>query len=152
MLRQFRPLVLALLLLVGPRPLAAQEADPVGDAFPDRVLHYGAPAGGWLEALPVGNGRLGAMVFGGVSTERIQLNEESVWAGRRNPGFERGAPRDLAEMRRLLAEGRHAEVEATIMKRFSGGMIRRSHQTAGDLHLEFPAAEGEVRDYVRRLS
>ena len=48
---------------------------------PDLVLWYDEPAAEWLEALPVGNGRLGAMIFGGAEKERIQLNEESVWAG-----------------------------------------------------------------------
>ena len=60
--------------------LAAGCAVPAGSS-PDRVLRYDRPAQTWNEALPVGNGRLGAMVFGGVPRERIQFNEETLWTG-----------------------------------------------------------------------
>lgn len=69
-------------------------------------LWYSKPAKEWNEALPVGNGRLGAMVFGGVSAERLQLNEDSLWYGgprdRNNPD----ALPNLTELRKLILEGR----------------------------------------------
>jgi len=70
------------------------------------VLWYRQPAGSWNEALPVGNGRMGAMVFGDPDFERIQLNEDSVWAGEaRDVKLSIGTPADLTEMRRLIDEG-----------------------------------------------
>jgi len=71
-------------------------------------LRYVQPAARWEEALPVGNGRLGAMVFGRVGEERIQLNEESVWAGRRMDDNNPGARAHLDEIRQLIFEGENA--------------------------------------------
>lgn len=62
------------------------------DDRPSTVLWYEQPAGSWEEALPVGNGRLGAMVFGQTSTERIQLNEDSMWPGAADWGDSKGSP------------------------------------------------------------
>ena len=63
----------------------------------DFVMEYDAPAGTWNEALPLGNGRLGAMVFGGAGTERFQLNEDTLWDGRSAmPRISRPAPREGA--------------------------------------------------------
>ncbi len=114
-------------------------------------LWYGRPAGKWVEALPVGNGRLGAMAFGGVSRERIQLNEDSVWAGQplddRDPAG--GADR-LAEARGLLFAGKYAEGQRIMQRHFMGKRLVRSHQTLGDLHLAFDG-DGEPADYRREL-
>jgi alpha-L-fucosidase 2 len=77
----------------------------------EHLLWYRQPATEWNEALPVGNGRLGAMVFGGVVKERIQLNEDTVWAGekrgRNNPQGAAAIPR----IRKLLVEGHAAEAQ-----------------------------------------
>src|ERR1017187_5326806 len=76
------------------------------------ILWYRQPAQTWNEALPIGNGRLGAMIFGGAPSERIQLNEDTIWAGekrdRNNPAGAAAVP----EVRRMLAAGRLAEAEA----------------------------------------
>lgn len=64
--------------------LALTAAACTSEVETDLKLWYDEPAGQWVEALPVGNGRLGAMVFGGPSAERLQLNEETVWAGQPN--------------------------------------------------------------------
>src|SRR5438874_8308469 len=78
----------------------------------DYILHFGQPAATWPDALPVGNGRLGAMVFGNPSLERIQLNEESIWDGdirdRNNPKAGEAVPK----IRQLLFAGKIAEAEA----------------------------------------
>jgi alpha-L-fucosidase 2 len=72
------------------------------------VLWYRTPATRWIEALPVGNGRLGAMVFGGVGNERWQLNEDSLWTGGPEDADNPAALPALPEIRRLSSEGRHA--------------------------------------------
>ena len=81
--------------------------------MPDEtLLWYRKPAATWMEALPIGNGRLGAMVFGGVARERLQLNEERVWAGGPWDATNPAARDALPAARRLLAEGRPVEAEA----------------------------------------
>jgi alpha-L-fucosidase 2 len=75
-------------------------------------LWYRQPASTWEEALPVGNGFLGAMVFGGVPTEHIQFNEHTVWTGQPHSYAHDGAVKALPEMRRLLQEMRQLELEA----------------------------------------
>lgn len=117
----------------------------------DLKLWYDEPAEHWVEALPVGNGRLGAMVFGGTSSERIQLNEETVWAGQpnsnANPDIEPGA---LEEVRQLIFQGRYRAAQDMVDRKIffptNHGM---SYQTVGDLLLDFPghdAATGYRRE------
>ncbi|TYP76816.1 glycoside hydrolase family 95 protein [Paenibacillus methanolicus] len=115
-------------------------------------LWYTRPAGTWNEALPIGNGRLGAMIFGRTSEERIQLNEDSVWSGgpmdRNNPD----APRHLPEVRRLLAEGRLAEGQRLAAMALSGTPeSQRHYEPLGDLMLEFGHDEADVSEYRREL-
>ena len=76
------------------------------------VLWYGQPATSWNEALPIGNGRLGGMVFGGVLEERIQLNEDTVWAGEKRDRNNGSGYYALAEIRRLLFAGKPLEAES----------------------------------------
>lgn len=83
-------------------------------------LWYKQPAAVWTDALPLGNGRLGAMVFGGVAEEHVQLNEETLWSGRPRSYSHPGAVKYLQPMRQLLAEGKQAEAEAMGEKYFMG--------------------------------
>ncbi|AEV99916.1 alpha-L-fucosidase [Niastella koreensis] len=83
-------------------------------------LWYQQPAATWTDALPLGNGRLGAMVFGGVGEEHLQLNEETLWSGRPRSYSHPGAAQYLQPMRQLLAEGKQAESEAMGEKYFMG--------------------------------
>ena len=77
---------------------------------PEVILWYDSPATNWNEALPVGNGRLGAMVFGGTNRERIQLNEESVWS--RQGGYEDSPGKEaLPKVRELLFQGKYKEAQ-----------------------------------------
>ena len=117
------------------------------------LLHYNEPAEIWTEALPVGNGRLGAMVFGATTTERIQLNEESVWTGgpihRANPE----APAHIDRVRKLLFEGRYAEAEKMAQEKLMGTRLERglhTYQTLGDLHLRLHHGS-EITGYSRTL-
>jgi len=114
-------------------------------------LWFARPANAWEEALPVGNGRLGAMVFGGVREERLALNEDSLWSGgprdRNNPD----APAHLETIRRHLLEGRPAEAQRLAVLALSGvPETQRHYLPLGDLTLRF-SAEGEPKDYRREL-
>lgn len=118
----------------------------------DLKLWYDEPASHWVEALPVGNGRLGAMIFGGTATERIQLNEETVWAGQpdsnANPAVEAGA---LDEIRQLIFDGKYRAAQDMVDRKIffptNHGM---SYQTVGDLRLDFPGHD-DFTGYRREL-
>ena len=115
------------------------------------LLWYDQPAESWMQALPVGNGRLGAMVFGDPNHERIQLNEDSMWPGAADWGDGRGTPENLQLIRELLKEGKTREVDSLIVEKFSYKTIVRSHQTMGDLYIDF-LKERKVGNYSRELS
>ena len=136
-------------LTVGASP--APRAQNTSTASAD-VLWYRAPAANWNEALPVGNGRLAAMVFGGVRDERLQLNEDTVWAGQKLDRVNPKAAESLPEIRRLLFAGKPAEAEAIADKTIIS-LPRRMppYQTLGDLSIHFHI-EGEPSDYRRELS
>lgn len=111
---------------------------------------YKKPANDWNEALPVGNGRLGGMVFGRTNQERIQLNEDTVWYGgprkRENPD----ANKNLAKIRQLLKEGRISEAEQLANLSLSGvPESQRHYQPLGDLFLHF--GHDNVDNYRRTL-
>jgi alpha-L-fucosidase 2 len=129
---------------------ALVHAAPQGP-LPSHRLHYAAPASRWLAALPVGNGRLGAMVFGGVEVERIQLNEDSMWSGRPGGDPTKAGPADIARWREMLFQGEHVEVDREVMPAFSIGAAVRSHQTLGDLEMRFDAGGGDIEGYRRAL-
>ncbi|EKB50440.1 glycoside hydrolase family 95 protein [Cecembia lonarensis] len=114
------------------------------------LLWYEKPASIWEEALPLGNGRLGAMVFGQTSTERIQLNEDSLWPGGPDDwGPAEGKPEDLEFIRQLLLHGENKKADSLLVAKFSRKSITRSHQTLGDLWLDL--GHEEVSNYRREL-
>ncbi|WP_148091969.1 glycoside hydrolase family 95 protein, partial [Paenibacillus sp. 598K] len=115
----------------------------------DKKLWYRQPADEWVEALPVGNGRLGGMVYGGSKRERIALNEDTLWSGTKR-GPEREEPiRYLEESRRLIFEGRYSEAQE-IIEQHMLGPAGHAFQAMGDLTWEMshPSA---VEDYRREL-
>ncbi len=117
----------------------------------DLTMWFSQPAEKWVEAIPVGNGRLGAMVFGGTHSEYIQLNEESVWTGgpvdRSNPE----ALEYLSEVRQLLFDGKYSEGDKLAQDKIMGiDGIRHTYQTLGDLYLQFENL-GKIEDYKRTL-
>jgi alpha-L-fucosidase 2 len=116
------------------------ESSPAGiSAF---QLHYLEPASNWNEALPLGNGRLGAMVFGGVSLEHIQFNEETLWTGEPRSYAHDGAAGYLNDIRRLLFAGKQAEAEKLAQDNFMSVPLRQmAYQPFGDLYLEFDGHE-----------
>jgi alpha-L-fucosidase 2 len=115
----------------------------------DFTLWYTTPAIEWEEALPLGNGRLGVMVFGDPKTERIQLNDDSLWPedlGWENP---QGTPDDLKAIRSLLIKGEAEQVDALLVEKFSNKTVVRSHQTLGDLYITLE--HDSITDYKRSL-
>src|ERR1035437_6368975 len=114
-------------------------------------LWYIHPAKQWVEALPIGNGRLGAMVFGDPAKEIIQLNENTVWAGQPNRNDNPNAKEALPEVRKLIFEGKYKEAQAlinqNIISNTSHGM---PYQTVGNLKLAFPGHDN-YSDYYREL-
>ena len=114
-------------------------------------LWYDAPARQWTDALPLGNGRLGAMVFGTPAQERIQINEETIWGGGPHNNVNYDAKDGLAEIRQALWEGRRSDAQALcdqyISSKSAHGM---PYQTAGSLILDFDG-NTHFTDYYREL-
>lgn len=114
-------------------------------------LWYAQPAKQWVQALPVGNGRLGGMVFGGVAEERIQLNEDSLWYGGPRKRDNPEALGHLAQIRQLLFEGKPQEAERIVRLTMTSLPPHFApYQSLGDVKLYFRETEGG-RDYVRGL-
>ena len=124
-------------------------AEPVGDNL--LVLWYDKPAVKWVEALPVCNGRLGAMIFGGLNQERLQLNEGTLWAGGPYDPVNPEAKEALPQVRQLINEGKYREAAALISAKVMAKPLgQMPYQTVGDLLLSFPEANGE--NYRRDLN
>jgi alpha-L-fucosidase 2 len=129
---------------------AGVRAGDANDASSSR-LWYKQPAAKWTEALPIGNGRLGAMVFGGIADERIQFNEDTLWTGKPHDYAHPDAAEHLAELRKLIADGKDKEAAAVLRDSFLSIPVRqRAYQPFGDLHLHFPGHE-QATDYRREL-
>ena len=141
--------LLAILVIFGiscPAASAANSKEP-----PDLMLWYDRPAGEWDEALPVGNGRLGAMVFGRSTPERIQVNEESLWGGSNVNNNNPGALENLPEIRRLILDGRIPEAKELADEHLLGDpWIDNSYRTFGEIYIDFGDDAGQ-RNYRRDL-
>ncbi|TWU32552.1 glycoside hydrolase family 95 protein [Novipirellula artificiosorum] len=161
-----RPVILAAVLLAATNtqaktPPPNEDNNPQADfTFTEDApapsepltLWYRKPATKWeTEALPVGNGRLAAMVFGGIDHERIQFNEETVWEGAPGDTNNPEALAALPEVQRLLFEGKNGDANRIAKQKMMGSPYRiKSYQTLGDLFLDFPAAD-TVSGYRRDL-
>ena len=119
----------------------------------DLSLRFDHPAAEWTEALPVGNGRLGAMVFGGFPSERIQLNEDTIWAKGPVPELPENAGEVIDEARALFFAGRPAAGQALVQEMLPARISPRSHQTLGDLRLMYVGGgeDAAAAPYGRRL-
>jgi len=114
-------------------------------------LWYRQPAQQWVEALPLGNGNLGAMVWGGAARERLQLNEDTLYAGEPYDGNRTDVADALAEVRRLIFAGHYAEAEALANERLMAiPLVQMPFLPLGDLVLELDGL-GEINDYRREL-
>jgi len=126
---------------------------PEDDPIPSRplVLWYDRPASQWVEALPIGNGRLGAMVFGGSGNERLQLNEDTLYAGGPYDPNNTEALRALPEARRLIFAGKYKEASDLVGKEMMAHPIKQMpYEPVGDLQLSFPGHDA-VSDFRRQL-
>jgi alpha-L-fucosidase 2 len=148
--------MLAMLLAVD-----VAQAMPAGDADADLQLHYVAPAASFNEALPLGNGRMGVMVYGGVKHARYSLSENTMWSGSRYPEADRkDAATYLPKIRQLLLAGKNAEAERLTNHQFTWnqpaqGEGAQTHygtfQGLGTLMLDFPGNAAPVHGYRRSL-
>jgi len=136
--------VVTMMTLLVNVSLAGEEAD-------GNVLWYRQPAKSWTEALPLGNGRLGAMVFGTVAKERLQLNEESLWAGEPTDAYPEGFSITIRKLQELVLEGKISEArELGLAKLTKSPTSFRSYEPLADLWIEMDQAS-EINDYSRRL-
>jgi alpha-L-fucosidase 2 len=152
-LKQTAALGAALPLL--PLPFMAAQTRPDDGANADGrnlALWYDKPATQWVEAVPLGNGRLGAMVFGGVPVERLQLNEDTLYAGGPYDPNNREALAALPEARRLIFEGKFQEAHNLVGARMMANPIKQlPYQPLGDFRLELPG-HTQVSNYRRELN
>ena len=148
------------LLAVGtlraqPSPVGVQRsaAPSAGTSRERLALWYPAPAQIWVEALPVGNGRLGAMVFGGTAHERIQFNESTIWSGEPHIYDNPGALAALDTIRALLFAGQQRLADSIASARvMSLPLTQQQYQAFGDLHFTFSGIDSSaVTDYRRDL-
>jgi alpha-L-fucosidase 2 len=138
-------------------------AVPLSGASSDLAIWFNTPAKLFTESLPLGNGRLGAMVFGGTAEERMVLNESSLWSGAAQDADRPDAAQYLPEIRRLLLAGKNVEAENLVYAHFTcrdlgsaGGHGKDarygSYQVLGNLLLAFPGAATVVQNYRRELN
>jgi alpha-L-fucosidase 2 len=117
-------------------------------------LWYDQPAQTWTQALPIGNGVMGGMVFGTPAVEHIQLNEETIWAGQPNNVVNPNAKRALPEVRRLIFEGKYKDAQdlanAQVMPNAAGQNMGMPYQPFGDLYIAMPG-HADYQDYERWL-
>ena len=153
-----RSLILALSILQLAVVASWSLATDVGCPSSQWILWYQQPAGQWVEALPVGNGRLGAMVFGGLQEERLQLNEDSLWSGGPQPNADRPeAWKHLDEIRQLLFQRKYQEAERLTNQYMTNqgggfdGAYSCAYQTLGDLTLTMDVDPKVVEEYRRSL-
>lgn len=115
------------------------------------VLWYDKPASEWTEALPIGNGRLGAMIFGGPASERLQLNEDTLYAGSPYDPNNPEALQALPEARRLIFEGKYKEAHDLVGAKMMAQPIKQMpYEPVGDLKISFPDHEN-ISNYRRQL-
>ncbi len=133
-------------IISGPGDLSRVQA--ADDAH---LLWFDRPAEQWTEALPVGNGRLGCMVFGGTSEARYQFNEDTLWNGKPHSYAHKGAAKHLPEIRRLLFEGKQREADRLAAKEFMSVPLHQcAYQPFGDIILRHRDA-AEAKNYRRSL-
>lgn len=113
-------------------------------------LWYQQPAKTWVEALPVGNSSMGAMVYGGTSREELQLNEETLWGGGPYRNDNPKALESLAEVRNLIFSGKTMDAQNLIDQTFYTGRNGMPYQTIGSLIIEAPGHE-KAKNYYRDL-
>jgi alpha-L-fucosidase 2 len=145
-------LLAAVVVISGCASQKAKDPTRVGNPM---KLWYERPAEIWEEALPLGNGRLGAMVYGGTGHDILQLNEETIWAGEPGNNVQPGIREYLPDIRRLIFEGNYAEAQRLAYRYLpwnagEDNNYGMCYQPAGNLLIGFPG-QGEATGYIREL-
>ncbi len=139
-------------IVLASLPIFGYMLPNIAHAGNSHILWYDKPAQTWTEALPIGNGRLGGMVFGNVSVDRIQLNEETIWAGRPNNNANPEALEWLPKIREMVWNGEYKQAQdaatAHVQSKTNHGM---PYQPFGDLNISFPETN-DYQNYYRELS
>src|ERR1051325_7183070 len=139
------------LAVAAAMPLAPKILNTLPADDQSLLLWYDKPAGEWTEALPIGNGRLGAMIFGGPATEQLQLNEDTLYAGSPYDPNNPEALQPLPEARRLIFAGKYKEAHDLVGAKMMAQPIKQMpYEPVGDLKLLF-ADHDNVTNYRRSL-
>ena len=124
----------------------------------EHILYFNKPARDWEEALPIGNGRLGAMVFSGTKILRLQMNEITLWNGDKYPDADKtDAYKHLPELRRLICDKKYSDAADLLDKEFTNngggfeGAYSGSFQTFGDLIIKSDKKLGRISNFSRKL-
>ena len=142
---------IAMWLIHAPAAHEVKPAEPAAAPRREMVLWYRQPAQRWPDGLPLGNGLMGAVVFGGVSHERIALNESTFWSGRPHDYNDPEALKYFPRIRDLVFAGKFREAEKMVDEHFYGvPAAQQAYQPLGDLLLSFEGT-GEAGDYRREL-
>lgn len=134
--------------------LALSGCQSATDSCETTELWYAQPAKVWMESLPIGNGRLGAMTYGGIEEEKLALNESTVWSGQYNENQNKPFGREkMNQLRKLFFEGKLSEGNRIAGDNLHGNQTSfGTHLPIGDLKMQFIYPEGKVTDYRRSLS
>ena len=134
--------------------LALSGCQSATDSCETTELWYAQPAKVWMESLPIGNGRLGAMTYGGIEEEKLALNESTMWSGQYNENQNKPFGREkMNQLRKLFFEGKLSEGNRIAGDNLHGNQTSfGTHLPIGDLKMQFIYPEGKVTDYRRSLS
>lgn len=134
--------------------LALSGCQSATDSCETTELWYTQPAKVWMESLPIGNGRLGAMTYGGIEEEKLALNESTMWSGQYNENQNKPFGREkMNQLRKLFFEGKLSEGNRIAGDNLHGNQTSfGTHLPIGDLKMQFIYPEGKVTDYRRSLS
>lgn len=134
--------------------LALSGCQSATDSCETTELWYAQPAKVWMESLPIGNGRLGAMTYGGIEEEKLALNESTIWSGQYNENQNKPFGREkMNQLRKLFFEGKLSEGNRIAGDNLHGNQTSfGTHLPIGDLKMQFIYPEGKVTDYRRSLS
>ncbi len=138
------------LLAVAALAVTSLVCPPAESAEPELTLRYDRPASVWTEALPIGNGRIGAMVFGGTSEERVQINESTLWGGVPHDYINPEAGSYLADLRQLIFAGKPADAAALAERAMGRPKLLMPYQPFCDLRMNFQAT-AQPEAYHREL-
>ena len=146
-------LTVVLPVIVGQVVVAGETTENAIHEITDQALTlwYTQPASTWTEALPIGNGRLGAMVFGGVEQEHLQLNEDTLWSGGPHCYDNPDSHRHLATARKAIEQGEFVSAQATAQEMLGRPKYQQAYLPLGDLFLSFPKS-GKPSEYRRELN